>query len=122
MITFTLDRFLVPFFADRYKMILCDYRGMGDSDTKFSKYSADVCGDDLIAILDQETNPGDEVVILGNSLGGASAMWVASERPALVKGIVLLNAFVRDHPMPFGVETLLWLLFNNWTGPSFWAR
>lgn len=71
--------------------------------------------------VDTQISANQKVVIVGNSMGGAAAIWAASERPQKVAGVVLLNPFVRDHPFPFGMATLLNLLMNRWLGPSFWT-
>ena len=56
--------------------------------------------DDLAALLDERGI--DDVVVVGLSMGG----WVASEftltYPARVRGLVLVDALVREHPFPYG--------------------
>lgn len=37
--------------------------------------------------------------MIGNSFGAGPAVWAASERPDLVRGLVLIAPFVRDHDM-----------------------
>lgn len=116
-------RFLIPLLVDDgYKVIAMDHRGLGKSDVGFSSYLPEDCGNDVIALIDEllQSPNGEDVVIIGNSYAGASAVWVAAERPKLVRGIILLNAFVRDHPMPCGMPTLLSILCNDYFGPSFW--
>lgn len=103
-------------------MLTVDHRGLGDSDANFSSYAPHDCGNDLVQLIDKEiTVPNQKAVIIGNSMGGAASIWAASERPQKVGGLVLINAFVRDHPFPFGMSTLLWILCNDFTGPSFWS-
>lgn len=102
-------------------MVLMDHRGLGESDVKFSSYRAEDCGQDVVQLIDDANLQQRDVVLVGNSYGGAAAVWAAAERPERVKGVVLIDAFVRDHPFPFGMVTLLHALMNSWTGPGFWT-
>lgn len=115
-------RLLRPLLAKKgFTSVAIDHRGLGESDVGFTSHKPEDCGQDLLLLLDQPEIRGKPVVLIGNSFGGAAAVWAAAERPSQIKGIVLVDAFVRDHPMPFGVPTLLRSLLNRWTGPSFWA-
>jgi pimeloyl-ACP methyl ester carboxylesterase len=116
------DRYLAAILAQKgYKLILLDHRGLGDSDTEFSAYGPEDCGNDVIKVIDAYTTSEEKVFVLGNSFGGASAIWATAERIRSIQGIVLIDAFVRDHPFPFGMATLLRILCNDWIGPSFWT-
>ena len=103
-----------------HRVMIVDHRGLGESDVEFTSYAAHYCGSDVVALIKQEIPLNQKVVIIGNSMGGAAAVWVASELPRQVDGIVLLDAFVRDHPFPFGMQTLLSFLCSDFIGPMFW--
>lgn len=109
------DRLLRPLLAKRgFTTVAIDHRGLGESDVGFTSHKPEDCGQDLLLLLDQPEIRGKPVVLIGNSFGGAAAVWAAAERPSQIKGIVLVDAFVRDHPMPFGVPTLLRSLLNRY--------
>ncbi|MEO8696293.1 MAG: alpha/beta fold hydrolase [Acidimicrobiales bacterium] len=100
---FTLDRHVwddvVPALAADSRVICPDLRGFGDSPppVEGEPYTH---ADDLAALLDERGI--DDVVVVGLSMGG----WVATEftltYPARVRGLVLVDAVVRNHPFPFG--------------------
>ena len=81
-----------------HRVIVMDPRGQGDSDASFDTYTASAVGKDLVTLID---TTADGVYLIGNSSGGASAAWAAAERPDKVKGVVFLDAFLRDHRMGF---------------------
>ena len=118
----SIDRKLVPILTESgYSAISMDHRGLGNSDVNFSSFGAHDCGSDIVQLIDEQLATDQKAVIVGDSMAGAAAVWAAAERPQKVQGIVLVNAFVRDLPMPFGVPTLLGILLNDWTGPGFWS-
>jgi pimeloyl-ACP methyl ester carboxylesterase len=67
-----------------------DARGHGESDW-FADYSLDAFVADLRAVLGVGEAPS---ILVGASLGGITAMAVAGERPALVRGLVLVDVTV----------------------------
>lgn len=151
------DRYLVePLTSAGHTLVTVDHRGLGESDTSFSSYNPENCGDDIVLLMhhlcttwaaqDNKTASDPIFYLMGNSYGGAAIVWAAAdcisksnknknhkESPssrkvypfvsynAQIGGIILIDAFVRDHAMPFGVMSLLWALCNSVTGPAFWA-
>jgi pimeloyl-ACP methyl ester carboxylesterase len=100
------------------RVITVDPRGEGDSDATFLSYAASAVGDDLVQLIDQL---GTDVYLVGNSSGGGSAAWAAAIRPDKVKGVILLDAFLRDHPMSFFNKLMLKVaLWGPWA-PSSWV-
>ena len=101
-------RYLIPLLLnDGYKVIAVDHRGLGRSDVGFSSYCPEDCGNDVIKLIDEilvsttSTMMKDNdivnacnIIIIGNSYAGASAVWIASERPNVIRGIILIDAFV----------------------------
>ena len=58
--------------------------------------------DDLAALLDAIDGP--PVVMAGHSLGGASALLAAAERPERVSGLVMMDPVVWPRPMAFALN------------------
>lgn len=118
-------RFLGPRLAaafPQYRVIAVDLRGMGESDVGFSSYTPEDTGNDLIALI--RCLSLREIVLIGCSMSAASILIPATESTKAsfqVKCMVFLSPFAWDHTMPFGIPTLLHLLLNSWTGPSFWT-
>ena len=101
------------------RIVVCDLRGMGESDATFASYTPLDTGKDCVALLEglDLTN----VVLCGNSMCAASVLHATMQVPTRVVGTVLLSPFAWDHAMPPGVPTLLHLLLNTCCGPGFWA-
>lgn len=113
-------RYLQPLLAAAGRVILTDLRGLGEeSNDKFDSHTPDDTGRDIVALLEAENIT--DAVLVGCSFAGASAVYAAAKAPARVRGVVLLSPFAWDHPMPFGVPTLLRALLNRCTGPAFWT-
>lgn len=87
-------RFLTPaLIAAGYRVADLDLRGHGDSDTSFTSYGDAETGSDLLALIE---HLGEPATLLGNSMSAGAAVWAATERPSLVRGMVLVGPFVRD--------------------------
>lgn len=111
-------RLLIPQLS-AYRVIAMDLRGMGESDVKFSSYEPKDTGSDVVALLDHLDLKN--AVLVGCSMCAASVTYAAAERPGRVRAFGFLSPFAWDHPMPFGISTLLNLLINTWTGPTVWT-
>ena len=113
-------RFVAPLLTRAgYRVIAMDPRGMGESSTTFSDYSAAAVGSDIAALVQHLGAP--EVYVVGNSAAGASAVWVAAEMPDKVHGIVVVDPFLRDAPVSFGTRAILWTAMHRPWGPAFWS-
>ncbi|MGH2588841.1 MAG: alpha/beta fold hydrolase [Dehalococcoidia bacterium] len=76
---------------DRYRMIAVDNRGAGQTDAPLAEdaYGVKPFADDLDELM---TALGlRDVVLVGHSMGGATAMQFAVEHPALVRALVLVD-------------------------------
>ena len=105
--------------SGRNRVVCTDLRGMGDSDTTFCSYTPDDTGRDLLKLM--RHIGGASFILVGCSMSAASVVYAAAEEPSKVKGMIFISPFIWDHKMPFGVPTLLSLLLNSCTGPSFWT-
>ena len=87
-------RFLAPCLREAgYRVAAVDLRGHGDSDTTFATYSDVETSADIVALIEELGGPA---IVVGNSMGAASAVIAAAERPELVNGLVLIGPFVRN--------------------------
>jgi 3-oxoadipate enol-lactonase len=73
--------------AERFRLVRYDQRGHGDSPVPPGPYSLADLGADLIDLLDRLAL--ERVSLCGLSLGGMTAMWVASEVPERIERLVL---------------------------------
>lgn len=83
----------LPLFAKRKRTIAADLVGFGHSDAPDPAdfaYSQETRNDQIIAFI--EALGLERVSIVGNSMGGATAMGVAMRRPDLVQNLVLMGA------------------------------
>jgi pimeloyl-ACP methyl ester carboxylesterase len=101
-------RLIVPSLsAAGYRVVVTDLRGHGDSDATFSSYGDDETALDLVALIE---HLGEPAVIVGNSMGAGSAVIAAAGHPELVRGLVLLAAFVRNPPTNVALSALFRVL------------
>lgn len=84
---------IAPFISDEYRVIAPDLPGMGDSDHR-DEYSYEVFGESILSILEQE-NITNNVFLVGHSLGGHIAGFVATEKPSKISGIIMIDTPVR---------------------------
>ncbi|MHA2235427.1 MAG: alpha/beta hydrolase [Candidatus Thorarchaeota archaeon] len=78
---------VLPLLSENYQVYAVDIRGHGKSDWATGDYTFTSIGRDMVAFL--ETVVGEPAIISGNSSGGLIALWLAANRPNLVKGIIL---------------------------------
>lgn len=99
------DRFgwgrLPELLAERFRVVLLDNRGVGESDAPAGPYTVAQLAEDVLAVLDdagiERTN------LFGVSLGGYVAQEVALAHPERVERLVLCSTApggARAHPMP----------------------
>ncbi|WP_405808572.1 alpha/beta hydrolase [Streptomyces sp. NBC_01520] len=75
--------------AVRHRVYALDFRGHGLSDWP-GRYSLELFRDDLHAFLEVRNLSG--AVLIGHSMGGAAALLLAGQHPALIGGLVLEEA------------------------------
>jgi pimeloyl-ACP methyl ester carboxylesterase len=86
--------FLPPEIVDGRRIIRIDLRGHGRSEQANGTYTLQHYGEDVADVLERVGRPS---VLVGHSLGGVVAWWLAQNRPDLV-----VAAFLEDPPLYMG--------------------
>ncbi|UKJ65602.1 alpha/beta hydrolase [Cellulosimicrobium cellulans] len=108
--------------AAGYRVVVMDLRGHGDSDTTFSTHGDEATASDYVALVEHlDAGPA---VLLGSSMAASAAVVAAAEHPDLVRGLVLLDGFLREPSSPAKLRAMRVLyrlaLARPW-GAAFWA-
>lgn len=82
---------IFPRLATRYRVIAYDARGHGKSGRAASYELSDLV-DDLVRLLREIAKA--PAIVIGHSIGGATALVAAAREPALVKGLVLEDSWL----------------------------
>src|SRR5919202_6772164 len=85
---------LPPEITEGRRIVRVDLRGHGDSEHASGTYDIGHYGRDVVAVLRWLGRPA---VLVGHSLGGVTAWWVAQNAPELV-----VAAFLEDPPLFMG--------------------
>ncbi|KAJ7953024.1 putative Alpha/beta hydrolase [Quillaja saponaria] len=83
-------RYNIPELAKRHKVYALDLLGFGWSDKALIEYDAMVWRDQVVDFLKEIVE--DPAVLVGNSLGGFTALVTATALPDRVTGVALLNS------------------------------
>jgi pimeloyl-ACP methyl ester carboxylesterase len=83
----TTYRKVLPPLSERYHVYAVDIRGHGKSDWATGDYTFTSIGRDMTAFLESVVD--EPTIISGNSSGGLIALWLAANKPSLVRGIIL---------------------------------
>lgn len=101
------DRLIAALELEGLRLIVPDLRGAGASSASRGGYGIERLGQDVLAIADAED--AETFALIGHSMGGQLAQWIASEAPDRVVGQLLLCPVPAvGQPMP---PALRWL-FN----------
>lgn len=118
----TYDDVVPHLVAAGYRVVVMDLRGHGDSDTTFSTHGDEATASDYVALV--EHLGAGPAVLLGSSMAASAAVVAAAERPDLVRGLVLLDGFLREPSSPAKLRAMRVLyrlaLARPW-GAAFWA-
>jgi Predicted hydrolases or acyltransferases (alpha/beta hydrolase superfamily) len=111
-----------PLLDAGFSVAVMDLRGHGSSDTTFHTHGDVVTGQDLLALIEELGGPA---VVLGNSMGAASAAWAAAERPSAIAGLVLYGPLLRESASTSRARAVNRLIYRiafaaPW-GVAFWA-
>lgn len=82
--------FQVPAFSQEYQVITFDYRGVGQSDKPDVPYSTRLFAADAIGLLDAINV--EQAHVMGHSMGGRVAQWLALDHPQRVRGLILSSS------------------------------
>ena len=87
---------IAPQFIDFADIIAVDLPGMGNSDFR-ETYSIKDFGEGIISIIEKEKSNKKikNINIIGHSLGGQVAAYVASERTELINNLIMIDTFIR---------------------------
>ena len=77
----------VPYFSKKFKVVILDNRGIGKSDKPDAKYSTRMFAEDLSALMDALGL--ERAHVLGHSMGGRIAQWLALDQPGKIEKLVL---------------------------------
>jgi len=87
---------IAPLINDNCSVIAPDLPGMGESEHR-SEYSFEAFGEAIIAILNHEKamEKNKQVYLIGHSLGGHLAGYIASEMPDFPAGLIMIDSPIR---------------------------
>lgn len=86
--------------ARHFRVIRLDARGHGASDAPAGDYTLERLGRDVLAVADAAG--AQRFHLLGLSLGGMTAMWIAGTHPARIDRLVLTNTSATSEPKGIG--------------------
>jgi len=78
---------VLPLLSENFQVFAVDVRGHGKSDWATGDYTFSSISRDMTALLEKVVKR--PAFISGNSSGGLIALWLAANRPDLVKGIIM---------------------------------
>ena len=91
---------VVPFFMEKYHVILIDMRGHGKSDKPYQEYHLDQIADDIQSVLQQMGVL--QAHIVGSSLGAEAGLNLAARYPQTVASLVCEGALYSEYG-PYGL-------------------
>jgi 3-oxoadipate enol-lactonase len=91
----------VPEFKD-YRIVILENRGSGRSAKPEGSYSTEMMAEDAVRLMDQLEIA--QAHIIGKSMGGMIAQWIAARWPAKVRSLVLASTIL--HHDAYGNELL----------------
>jgi pimeloyl-ACP methyl ester carboxylesterase len=113
-------RFLIPQLINAgYRVVNMDVRGLGETSVDWDDYSVAGVGADIVALIrDLEAGPA---IVVGTSMAAGAAVWAGAEAPNLIRGMVLVGAFVRGEGTWFS-NLLYSTLFARPWGAFMWIK
>jgi pimeloyl-ACP methyl ester carboxylesterase len=81
----------VPEFKD-YRIVIVENRGSGRSAKPQGPYSTEIMAEDAVALMDHLEI--DQAHIIGKSMGGMIAQWIAARWPSRVRSLVLASTLL----------------------------
>jgi len=86
----------LPALAAKYRVIVHDHRGIGQSSRSMIKYSVDQMTDDVLRLMDQLKI--ERAHLVGHSTGGAIGQTLAIKAPQRLKSMVLFSTWTKSDP------------------------
>ncbi|MFF0052725.1 alpha/beta fold hydrolase [Streptomyces sp. NPDC005498] len=99
--------------SSAYRVVAVDQRGQGASDRFPSDVSRDAFVEDVVAVADQLGL--ERVVLVGQSMGGHTAILTAARHPELVRALVVIEADVGGPDPEWPTHIRRW--FDSWPAP-----
>lgn len=101
-----------------FRVVTMDLRGLGESSIDWDEVSDAAVASDVRALISELG--GGPAVVVGSSMGAASAVIAATDDPEKVSGLVLIGPFVRNAPTKWWQPLVFRIgLFPPW-GRSIW--
>jgi aminoacrylate hydrolase len=86
----------LPAFSAKYRTIIHDHRGTGQSSASRIKYSVDQMSDDLLRLMDHLKI--ERAHLVGHSTGGAMGQTIAAKQPERLASLVLYATWTKADP------------------------
>jgi pimeloyl-ACP methyl ester carboxylesterase len=102
------DEVIAELDLNAVQVVTMDFRGHGDSEKVLEPYDADRIADDVWTVAD--ATGALNIALVGFSMSGKFAQYVAVQRPARVSGLVLVGGFPAS-AIPFPQD-----LVRDWVG------
>ena len=80
---------LISYLSNQWQIYALDLRGHGESGRVANRYRISDYAQDVICFIESQIN--QPMVILGHSIGAFIAIYIATNRPELIKAIVLVD-------------------------------
>lgn len=100
-------RWLIPHLNTRFRVLAIDLPGFGGSSKpKSETYGLDEQCDRIFAFLDALAI--DQAFVVGNSMGGNIALWLARSRPERIRGVTVIAPATSPKLIPLNLNRLAW--------------
>ena len=83
----------LPRLARRFRVVVHDHRGSGQSTMSRISYSAEQMAEDVLGLMDQLAI--ERAHFVGHSMGGAIGQVLAIERPKRLRRLVISSSWTR---------------------------
>jgi 3-oxoadipate enol-lactonase len=110
----------LPILAGRFRVIVPDPRGSGESPAPDGPYSVAEMAGDALALLDRLGI--EKAFVAGHSLGGMVALQMALSAPGRVRSLVLAATGARPHPLTLFCLDVAGKLWESGCAPDLLVR